>query len=858
MKVSSCIHSFAVLALSFSTIYSSSALSIESKAVAHLQPRLDSGSIVPGVSSSSISVRKTKQCSFTPPVSTTPLPTGGALPVANVFPPNNASTLANKLSYARSYKTKCAKKTGTISLPSSSETSALHGGTSTELPGSRNGSPGGGADTGSSGAGNSGPGGNTGTGSSTLGNDSPGGNPGAGSFGAETNVAESSVPGESPATSGGTSESTGSEYSQSPAAANDQSSNAAGSAGVCGSQQTVTVTSQTTVTVTQVAQGGASAEANAGPKVLSDNGSDASSGLNAPQTHAAPASRSTGRKRTKCAKGYASKTTGAGSSSSSSPSDLESADWSAGSGPSKSASSGSAESGSGAPGAQPSESAGSGPSELVSTGSAEPSSGASGIHPSGFGQSSSGTPINSGPYGNATSSGAVSPSGSSSPASPFPLSNSTNTTLTTKLKGQFWAGATIGTLMRMEAIPQRRFYDFDGETVKDPIKTLGDAGVNAIRVQGSRGKCLGPTHFVNNGSTLGDELTFSLDWGCLDIAVKTAQRGVAQGMRVVLTINQGFDIPEGMELFTYEQMVGEVQKEAKRQLQPFLDAGIVPDVILFENEGTDGFLFNETATGHTRGRDDGKVPKAQVDKEMCGQIPTGNTVSFPQYAGYLKAELMACNDAITAAGLPTAAVRYGLHSHGQYVQWKEGVFHGPNPTSQTELKDTSGKTCSNSVIPTDILAANASELITIMGFSAYADPMTPRDINSPSSQHDALNRTMTTLTQMLGYAEAYGKYGSGPFAGEYKLQALGVEYGTSYTYEQVPQEQQITTMLLSFLQQIPNVLGMLWYEPWYCHGDWEGGRAGLCHNIDSNGISGQAPTDTLKTWGAAALSPWKH
>ena len=33
----------------------------------------------------------------------------------------------------------------------------------------------------------------------------------------------------------------------------------------------------------------------------------------------------------------------------------------------------------------------------------------------------------------------------------------------------FWAGATIDTVLRMEAIAGRTFYDFGGTTVKDPI-----------------------------------------------------------------------------------------------------------------------------------------------------------------------------------------------------------------------------------------------------------------------------------------------------------------------------------------------------------------------------------------------------
>ncbi len=414
--------------------------------------------------------------------------------------------------------------------------------------------------------------------------------------------------------------------------------------------------------------------------------------------------------------------------------------------------------------------------------------------------------------------------------------------------------ASIGTLMRMEAIPERTFYDYDGVTVKDPIKTLADSGLNAIRVETYRSMGPGPTHFVNNASVGADELLFTLDWGGIDIAVKTAQRAAALGMRLQLTINQGFTIPTDLESLDYEGMVGAVQDETKRQLQPFLDVNIVPDIILFENEGSDGFLYIEESTGHVRGTNDGKASASKVDEEKCGKSPTGNMASYPQYAGYLKAEVIACNEAITAAGLSTATIRYGLHSHGQYVQWKESCVHGPNQLSQTELKDSSGATCSNAFIPQNILSQNASEMLTIMGFSAYPDPMTPADINSESSMVDTLDRLTKTLTELQGYAEAYGKNTDGPWAGKYKLQSLGVEYATAYTYDQIPQEQSLTELMWKTVKPFSAFMGMLWYEPWYCYADWEGGQGTLCHILKGNG---EAPTNTMKTWGAAAISPWK-
>ena len=423
---------------------------------------------------------------------------------------------------------------------------------------------------------------------------------------------------------------------------------------------------------------------------------------------------------------------------------------------------------------------------------------------------------------------------------------------------EFWAGACIGTVPRAEAIPGRIFYDYDGKTVKDPIKTLGDAGLNAFRVVVSRGQCLGPSQFVNDESTLDKERNYETGLGCIDLQVKLAQRSRAAGMkRFQLTINQGFNITKDMESFTYEQMIDDIKAEAKRQLQPFLDANLVPDIILFENEGTDGFLFQEESTGHIRGTKDGKAPDSKVDDELCGKYPTGKMNSYPQYSGYLKAEMNACNEAIKGAGFSTEAVRYGLHSHGQYVQWKEGFVHGPDQHSQSELKDSNGNPCpGTTVIPSDILSQNASEMLTIMGFSAYPDPMTPIDVNSPSSQNATLGSLRKTLDQMQGYAEASGRYTEGPFKGQWKLQGLGVEYATAFPYEQTSQEQELTNTMWETAKSYSSFLGMLWWEPWYCNNNWMGGQATLCRFSIEENESTMTPTQLLKTRGAAAGSPW--
>ena len=425
---------------------------------------------------------------------------------------------------------------------------------------------------------------------------------------------------------------------------------------------------------------------------------------------------------------------------------------------------------------------------------------------------------------------------------------------------EFWAGADIGTLPRMEALADRTFYDYDGNTVKDPFQTLADAGVNSFRVGTTMEQCLGPTTFNNGGDLDNRERNFKLDWGCIDLQVQAAKRGVALGMKFQLTMDMSHEIPAEWLSYDYKQMLEGVKTEIKRQLQPFLDEKLVPDVILFQNEGTDGFLFKEKTTGHARGIHDGKASDEQIERELCGSIPHGNIASYPLLAGFYKGEAQACTEAIKIAGLSADTVRYGLHSHGQYVQWKESLVHGPSPANQTGKTTAAGTVCDfTSIIPSDILAQNASEILTIMGFSSYPDPMTASDINSDSSIDETLARMNATLTQLQGYAEAYGRNTDSPFAGQHKLRGLGVEYATSYKYEQdeIPQQQTHTEKMWKLAKQFDSFLGMQWWEPWYCNNNWAGGNGALCHVVRNGSKTGIAPTDTLKTWGSAAVSPWK-
>lgn len=202
----------------------------------------------------------------------------------------------------------------------------------------------------------------------------------------------------------------------------------------------------------------------------------------------------------------------------------------------------------------------------------------------------------------------------------------------------FLAGASLGTVLRAEAIPGRVFYDADGVTVKDPFDVMESAGFNAVRVETFIDSCTGPSPpFNNSGDVLFRELNYLLDSGCIDTQVKTAQLAKSRNMKVILTVNLGIAIPTPWLHFNYTQMLQAVDVEVRRQITPFLQAGIQPDIVLLENEGTAGLLFSITlpnGQNYSRGAGDNPtVPAAQLYQETCGLLPSGYFSVYPQLAG---------------------------------------------------------------------------------------------------------------------------------------------------------------------------------------------------------------------------------
>ena len=75
------------------------------------------------------------------------------------------------------------------------------------------------------------------------------------------------------------------------------------------------------------------------------------------------------------------------------------------------------------------------------------------------------------------------------------------------------------------------------------------------------------------------------------------------------------------------QMLSAIDAEVRRQIQPFLTANIQPNIILLENEGSSGMLYEVTLPDgnvHSRGVSDSEVSQAQLQMEVCGQAPSGH------------------------------------------------------------------------------------------------------------------------------------------------------------------------------------------------------------------------------------------
>ena len=427
----------------------------------------------------------------------------------------------------------------------------------------------------------------------------------------------------------------------------------------------------------------------------------------------------------------------------------------------------------------------------------------------------------------------------------------------------FLAGATTTCILRIEAIPGRVVHDFDDLQQLPAFDAMNKSGFNAVRTQTWMStETTDPdtcSAFDNSGNVLQREMDFKLDFGGVDVQVQAAQHAKARNMKIIHNVNLGAVIPDAWLDFSYAQMLEAIDGEMHRQLKPFLQAGIKPDIVLLENEGSSGVLYQiklPNGADYSRGTgNQSEVPFSQLQAELSGHLPTGHTFAYPQLAGYIKQQVLSIRSAIRHAGLDDSTTRFGLHSHVQYVDWKNSIVYTPNTDNELTL-DFQGTTYSYAgVIPTYILDLRAADMLEIMGFSSYPEPMAPAG-SSRASLQATFQRLRKTLNLMDEVAKRHGKHTSGPWAGQYKKQALVVEYASEFAHpEQLAAQQQHTHMFFDILRSYPWMLGALWYEPTYCYSNWAGGKGSLYHKWSDAGMTHQAPTPTMITWGSYAHSP---
>ena len=426
----------------------------------------------------------------------------------------------------------------------------------------------------------------------------------------------------------------------------------------------------------------------------------------------------------------------------------------------------------------------------------------------------------------------------------------------------FYAGACVGTVLRTEAIPNRTFYAQNAHTVLNPFDAFEEAGLNAARVTTGQDISSTPTgSFNNTGDVLHRERNFGLDHGGLDIPVLTAGLAKERNMKVVHTINMGPVIPSAWQQYDYSQMLVAIDGEVRRQLMPFLRAGIQPDIILFETEGSAGFLFRESLADeqeHDRGVQDASVSPDKLKQELCGQSPTGHINSYPQLAGYYKQEVLSCRDAMQQAGFDPDLTRYGLHSHQQYVDWKQSLVYNTTDPNMELSVTVNGTNCSfEGIIPQSLLDLRAADMLDIMGWSAYPNPLHPESVTSNSSLNATLDDLRQTLSLMDSVVSRYGRYSLGPFFGQYRKQGLAVEFASQFGFpEEMEAQKYHTDMFFETLQSRPWMLGALWWEPTKAYNNWGQDSASLYHTWSSDSYgTNEAPTPSLAYWGSFARSP---
>lgn len=419
-----------------------------------------------------------------------------------------------------------------------------------------------------------------------------------------------------------------------------------------------------------------------------------------------------------------------------------------------------------------------------------------------------------------------------------------------------YIGAAISVVPRLEAMPGRIYEDFSGRPT-DVLTFMRANHFNAWRINAQysdsppwTGK-LSDDNVSLDGHELDDrERNFLLRFDTPASRLDLARRIKTIGGKIVLTLQFGQDgpvdnwheyIPKSWMNLTYTQTLAKIDSETRNMLRPYLQASIQPDVIVVENEADSGMLFQYLGS-------DGKMKIRDTQTNPNDATASGHYQNFPKFASYFKREILSAKDEIKRQGFDPARTRFALHTTTNPFRARstfDRIFRN-KPDADRMNFDKNGKAIGlNTAVPAALRNIKLSSLVDIMGFSVYPPEVT-------DSSEASLNQSMSQLKGDLEYFDpfikAFGRYTGGPFKGQWKKQALAVEFGHN--------NGAIVPKFFDTMAPYEWMMGGLWWEPAYGNNNWSGSQGSLYRrgtwNTQTNIWQRLTPVPWLKTWGSYA------
>jgi len=416
-----------------------------------------------------------------------------------------------------------------------------------------------------------------------------------------------------------------------------------------------------------------------------------------------------------------------------------------------------------------------------------------------------------------------------------------------------YLGIADGWQERLEGVPGRQWLNTSG-TSEDAMREMANSGSNAIRITVENQQELTTPSFDNGVDTVDGnsvslnqrENDYGLDYGGVDLQVDIARRAKANGMKVILTIDMGYQIPASWDSYTYSQMLTAITNETNTLLDPFLNAGIQPDIIISSNESNGGTLGGSSDS--LGNRFIGGTSNYTVSTGVYSTLATGDNTIWPKCAGFYKQAILAEQAALTSAGYNPANTRYGLHCDCGAVTWYWDRIFNPNPSepnAETDYYNSSGVDMGNvTAVPSNLQSIKLRDLVDTVGFSFY--PLNTPSGGTQTNFNDDLNNTSepvvnggdpngsqglnSILTDFATYgftsnlSSTTGKYTSGTYNGDVAKKVIILEYQASQddaSYDSTNSPTREANYVTYFLNQLANpsysgfMLGALWWEPEY-------------------------------------------